>query len=283
MRETILSGALAITLATIAAFANGLSDASAGMNALNQGNYPDAVHLFTEAIKSGELSGGDLELAYVKRAQAYIGEKRNDLALADLGRAQKLDPNDADIAALREQAASGAGMGASANARGGPTLDDTLDFISSKLSQQGALSYEITILNPNLPQPMFLFMPNPQAIRYTMEYSNLHFDVASCQFDFHYKLTNGPSSKRNEEDDRSMEFKGLESVQVVPLAQIYRPSDAGWGVQDINPPVLVLDAEFNKTRWPRVQLYFADEGIANRVAKAMLHAGELCGAKGEPF
>ena len=65
---------------------------------------PRPVRLFTEALRSGGLSPSDRELALVKRAQAYIGEMRNDLALGDLQQALKLDPNDAEAASLRLQA-----------------------------------------------------------------------------------------------------------------------------------------------------------------------------------
>jgi tetratricopeptide (TPR) repeat protein len=90
--------------------ADGLSDANAGLDALNHGDYSRAVMLFTRAIKIGKLSPADKELAYVKRAQAFLGEKRADLALADLDKAQALDPKDSDIAALRAQAQPGSGQ-----------------------------------------------------------------------------------------------------------------------------------------------------------------------------
>jgi tetratricopeptide (TPR) repeat protein len=109
MRSPLL-GVAALTLLVSAALADGLSDANAGLDALNRGDYSAAVRLFTQAINTGQLSSADKELAYVKRAQAYLGEKNNKLALADLDKAQELDPSDKDVADLRAQAQSSAAL-----------------------------------------------------------------------------------------------------------------------------------------------------------------------------
>ena len=102
MRTYILATFVFMILAA-AVHADGLSDANAGMDALNLGDFGKAVTLFTRAITNGKLSSSDKELAYVKRAQAYFGEKNSNLALADLARAEQLDPSDGDVDRLRAE------------------------------------------------------------------------------------------------------------------------------------------------------------------------------------
>jgi hypothetical protein len=53
------------------------------------------------------LGESDRESALVMRARAYIGERRNNLALADLQQALKLNPNDQEATSLRLQAQGG--------------------------------------------------------------------------------------------------------------------------------------------------------------------------------
>ena len=79
--------------------ADGISDANAGLIALNNGNNTEAVRLFTNALGAG-LSRQDEELAYVKRAQAYFNQGQSAFAVADLERALAIDPNDSEAASF---------------------------------------------------------------------------------------------------------------------------------------------------------------------------------------
>ena len=101
LRATVLL--FALSLAVIPSYADALSDAKSGAAALDAGDYPKAVTYFTSAIGNG-LAHDDLELAYVMRAKAYLGERRSDLALFDLKNAEYLVPNDRDITILRQEA-----------------------------------------------------------------------------------------------------------------------------------------------------------------------------------
>jgi TonB family protein len=90
-----------LVLLCASAFADGMADANAGMEALDAGDYASAIASFSRAISKGKLSHDDLELAYVKRAQALVEVLKIDQARSDLNQAQKLSPNDLDISALR--------------------------------------------------------------------------------------------------------------------------------------------------------------------------------------
>jgi tetratricopeptide (TPR) repeat protein len=102
MRILFLNIAAALLL-TSTARADGLSDTTDGEAALVQGEYSEAVRLFTDAITKGNLWSGTMESAYVERAKAYIGERQSQLALADLDKAAEINPDDNDIASLRAQ------------------------------------------------------------------------------------------------------------------------------------------------------------------------------------
>ncbi|HEY2068520.1 MAG TPA: tetratricopeptide repeat protein [Rhizomicrobium sp.] len=109
LRKTgiIFSGAAAAAvLLSAAAWANAVDDGNAGVEALNNGNYDQAVKLFTHALKSGELKGDDKEFAYYNRGKAYLGEHEYKLAIADLKAALKLKPDDGDAQSALQDAQS---------------------------------------------------------------------------------------------------------------------------------------------------------------------------------
>ncbi len=82
-----------------------VADANAGLDALARNDFRSAEQLITKAINEGGLSPSDLELAYLTRAKAYVGEYRNDLASVDLAKATAIDPTDEEAAALRQKLA----------------------------------------------------------------------------------------------------------------------------------------------------------------------------------
>jgi hypothetical protein len=84
-----------LSLATTA-HANGIADGTAGIAALNNGAYDEAIRLFTRAIKLGHLPPTDREAAYLDRGLAYMSEGQYRSAVADLRAALKLKPDDAD-------------------------------------------------------------------------------------------------------------------------------------------------------------------------------------------
>jgi len=98
--------ALAISLASSAAYAGGAEDGEAGLNALNEGNYDQAISLFTRALADRRLVPEDRVLAYVSRGQAYIGKGDGRDAAADFEQALRLKPGNKDAKDGLEQAAA---------------------------------------------------------------------------------------------------------------------------------------------------------------------------------
>jgi tetratricopeptide (TPR) repeat protein len=101
MKHLAITGLVLFLSATAVGHANSVDDATAGVDALNQGDYGKAVQLFTQALSSGDLSAADRESALVTRAEAYFSERRNDLALTDLEQALKLNPHDQEAMNLQ--------------------------------------------------------------------------------------------------------------------------------------------------------------------------------------
>ena len=87
---TILLFAAAITGS---ALADGLDNARVGRAALSEAGYDLAIHLFTGAIRSGELSLEDLAHAFYNRGVAYGETAEYDRALQDYTTAIGLAPD----------------------------------------------------------------------------------------------------------------------------------------------------------------------------------------------
>jgi tetratricopeptide (TPR) repeat protein len=104
MKHALLLAGAATLLMAGSALADPLADAKAGLAALNSGDNPAAVRLLTSALASGRLTLTDRELAYVKRAQAYLAMEEGAKALADSSHALDLDPKDAEASATRDRA-----------------------------------------------------------------------------------------------------------------------------------------------------------------------------------
>jgi len=108
MRPLTLSP-LPLALAVLAllagpALADPPAGAKAGLEALSRGDNDAAVRLFTQFLLYGGPARADRELAYVKRAEAFLALGRNGDALADARRAVALDPRNAEALEVRGKA-----------------------------------------------------------------------------------------------------------------------------------------------------------------------------------
>jgi tetratricopeptide (TPR) repeat protein len=77
-----------------------IDTANAAVSDLRRGAYKEAEQSLTRSIQSGTLAKGDLELAYVMRAQAYRAEGNLREADNDARQALAIAPDDADALAL---------------------------------------------------------------------------------------------------------------------------------------------------------------------------------------
>jgi hypothetical protein len=253
-----------LTLCALVARADGLSDASAGLTALNAGEYAKAVTLLTRAISNGKLGPGDLELAYVKRAQAYIGEKLNDLALVDLKKAKALRPEDAEIDTLQAQA-----EGKSP----GPSLSETIATLEKNLVN--SVNYVISGHN---------MKDNSDFVsQVSRKVTNVTGDQGNCSLKVQGTIVanGGGIGSFN----LTIDFDHIQYVTEMSVVDNMNLASASGGrpeivVKSVNPPVSVINVSLTKTHdvdsWP---FYFVDEDAAQQVGKAFQHAADLCRAK----
>lgn len=113
MKPKLWIVSLLLSIASVA-YAGGIEDGTAGVEALKRGSYDEAIRLFTKAIKGGDLTNDDLEFAYFNRGQAYLDKGDKKHAIADLKQAVRLKPDDTDAQnslqqALSKQSASAGG------------------------------------------------------------------------------------------------------------------------------------------------------------------------------
>lgn len=189
----------------------------------------------------------------------------------------------------------------------GPTLAATMQFIQEKLSQQGQVAWADTHSN----QPGFTFrnfvvisdaMADPDACTlYTTETVKRDIDLPSGK-----TLKPGGSVTEDDLHTRTVEtdtisFKQIEKITVEKLQDLENQAFAEAAHPDIT--VTVTPAVFYLKLWASSAVFsahtsttkgnqapvekdatsktdgltFRDEDTANRVAKAMTHAMELCG------
>jgi hypothetical protein len=113
-------------------------------------------------------------------------------------------------------------------------------------------------------------------------FSQARPDAAQCRVTFHFKIIlNGQTI--TDSDDR-IPMLVVQDVVVMPLEQDPNHRDPFWGTTNVSPPVTLVNVRHLHGGVSN-ELIFADASVADRVAKAITHAVELCGgsAKPEPF
>jgi tetratricopeptide (TPR) repeat protein len=148
IRVLLAMACLVLTAATVQA--GGLDDLKAANAAAQHGKFDDAVRLFSQALKAGDLSAADQVTAYKGRASEYIAKSliadafqrldqarqaRND-AIADFTAALTLKADDAALYVARAQAYTLNGQNDSAIADFDAALK--LDNAPHILMQRGA-------------------------------------------------------------------------------------------------------------------------------------------------
>ncbi len=168
----------------------------------------------------------------------------------------------------------------------GPSLEVTMKFIQDKLNAEGKVNFAAKWFYPD-----GTFDANA-IFRY--EDTNLVADPASCQITYHDKFGLADAGMPQlDNSDHTFNFRDVQDFVVKTGEQQMKKLNDEWAQQgrsaaglyaQIDSPIFVLVA-----RRPRNQedvFFFTDEDMANRVAKAMVHAVELCGGEqkeAEPF
>ncbi|MGB9406752.1 MAG: hypothetical protein WCA89_04400 [Terracidiphilus sp.] len=159
----------------------------------------------------------------------------------------------------------------------GPSLAVTMQFIQDKLNDIGKVNF-VTFFQDTTDG-------STGNNAFTNEVSNVVADQNQCRISLHWKVTKDGSV--TSEVSVWFSLRDVQDIVVKPYAQYQSEVNASSGVPNlictsINPPLTAL-----LVRRPHgvVNLFpFTDADLADRAAKALTHAVELCGGGNkEPF
>jgi hypothetical protein len=158
----------------------------------------------------------------------------------------------------------------------GPSLEATMKFIQEKIEQQGKLNYAAHVHD------------SQDGSNWVVPFSTLQTNIVAnptlCRISYHERRT-----RRDEvtaDDDYWFALKAVQEMVVMSREQGLKRADtnAGHPTWDskVDPPIWLIEARY---KGGQNIFYFHEEEIANRVAKALVHAVELCGGgkTQEPF
>ena len=159
----------------------------------------------------------------------------------------------------------------------GPSLADTMKFIEEKLGSIGRVNWVEYAHDDTSGKD---FTP----VKYGYETGTVRGSVQSCRIDYHgWASVNGTVQL-----DKDLGFALKDVQEVVVEAVEHRTKEAvskqlghpEWSNR-MDPPVFVIIV---KKKNGRDYFFLYDESLANRIAKALVHAVELCGGGSkDPF
>ncbi|MGD0683067.1 MAG: hypothetical protein ABR990_13575 [Terracidiphilus sp.] len=157
----------------------------------------------------------------------------------------------------------------------GPSLAATMQFIQERVGQQGKINFALYVHDNAA--------GNDWIVQKAVEFTNIVPHPETCILNFHFKLWHDGSIATDQ--DFWIPFRDVEDVVIQPVEQSIKDVDnkAGYTTRSYrsDPPVFALRVRRKVTF---NEFDFTDEDMANRVAKAMVHAIELCGGGNkDPF
>jgi len=159
----------------------------------------------------------------------------------------------------------------------GPSLEVTMKFIQDKLSEVGTVNFAGYFHDAS---------DNSDWVqKISATYSNAVANPSVCTLSYHRLVINNGQTEHNE--NVFVSLREVQSIAVLPDEQEWQMHLARIGettrtVKDV-PEITALVIELSKgVEYP---IRFYEQETADRVAKALVHAVELCGGgpKPEPF
>jgi hypothetical protein len=163
-----------------------------------------------------------------------------------------------------------------APADSGPTLEATMKFIQDNL-EEGKLTYTAFVSDASQPGVEW-------KNQFKVEMTHLAADAKTCRISFHWRAeVNG---KVSDDTDYNLALKDVKSIVVLPQEQNQHQVDTRGGHPEwtsrIEPNLFTLVAR--RPKGLENAFLFSDEEMADRIAKALVHAVELCGGGNkDPF
>ena len=166
--------------------------------------------------------------------------------------------------------------GAVAATEGGQGLDVTLGFVRDKVAQQGSIYYAGVTRDSAGGRSW--------SDQFNVEASNVTADVPACQLNFHWRTA--VDGKVTYDGEVGIPFGKVDRVAVISMeVDTARLSAEGghptWTTR-VTPAVWVVG--YHRVDGRNGSADFRDRDLAERVARAMRHAAQLCGGtKTEAF
>lgn len=188
--------------------------------------------------------------------------------------------DEAELNAIVAQGAEPANPpAASAPPSSGPTLEVTMKFVQDKLNAMGTVNFAGYVHDS---------ASNQDGVqKFSSTISNVVANPGACSLSYHRLVFNNGSKEHNE--DVSINLREVQNISVLPDEQdwqmyLVRTGDTTKTVKDV-PDIIALVIKLNNGKDPTIRFY--EQEMADRVAKALVHAVELCGGGGssqqEPF
>jgi hypothetical protein len=167
----------------------------------------------------------------------------------------------------------------------GPSLEVTMKFIQEKLNDQGTFNY-VEFIHDDADG-------SDWTRRWSETQASFKADPGTCTVGYHYNVVTDKKDDSPRQYDLGFSLREVKALSVMTShqAKTTQMNDRGyaWTIRTV-PTFFVLrvttvDSSPAKLRVPPSDLNFHDEDTANRVARALNHAVELCGGgeKDEPF
>jgi hypothetical protein len=159
----------------------------------------------------------------------------------------------------------------------GPSLAVTMQFIQAKMSEQGKINYAVYTHDNASGEDWPVY-------QISIEATNVIADSATCRISWHKVTTNNGKVGINR--DLSLDLRNVLNLEVRTSAQEAKKEDTANGHPALDkrqdPPYFVVTTQSSGN--VETPFFFLTEEMANRVAKAMVHAVELCGGGNkDPF
>jgi len=159
----------------------------------------------------------------------------------------------------------------------GPSLEVTMKFIQDKLNEIGTVNFAGYVHDSS---------NNTDGVqKFSATISNIATNPGSCTLSYHRLVLN--SGRKEHDENVVINLREVKNISVLPDEQdwqmyLVRTGDSTKTVKDV-PDISALVIKLNNGKDPTIRFY--EQELADRVAKALVHAVELCGGgpKPEPF
>ena len=249
----------------------------AGATALAQVAVPPPPQPASESQSNATvlklLHAGTSERAILHVISAAAGSF--DTSADALAALKQAGASEAELSAIASQGAAPANAPpAGAQTNGGPSLADTMKFIQDKLNEMGTVNFAGYVHDA---------ADNSDGVqKFSATISNVVTNPSACSLSYHRLVFNNGRKERIE--DIAINLRDVHSITVLPDEQdwqnyLVRTGDTTKTVKDV-PDISALVIKLNNGKDPTIRFY--EQELADRVAKALVHAVELCGGGPKP-